>query len=173
MAKNIIIGVGNLLFCDDGVGILALHYLKENYNFSSEIELLDGGTLGFGLIDYFLEYDNVFILDTISLDDEAGSIYKIPSDELLGQGGYKNTAHEVEVVSMLEAAALSEQRAEVTILAIVPSNITTVQIGVSSVLQERFSSFILNVIESLRSLGVEANFNNSMSLEEVTLRLKG
>ncbi|MEA2099908.1 MAG: hydrogenase maturation protease, partial [Campylobacterota bacterium] len=72
MDKNIIIGVGNLLFCDDGIGVIAIKYLEQNYDFNPKIELLDGGTLGFNLAEYFLEYENVFIIDTISTDDEAG-----------------------------------------------------------------------------------------------------
>ena len=72
--KNIVIGVGNLLFCDDGVGVIAVEYLKKKYDFSDGFELLDGGTLGFNLIEYFTEYDNVFIVDTISIDDNSGEI---------------------------------------------------------------------------------------------------
>ena len=75
--KNIVIGVGNLLFCDDGIGILAIKYLQKNYTFAPEIELLDGGTLGFNLAEYFLEYDNVFIIDIISTSSDVGQIFKI------------------------------------------------------------------------------------------------
>ena len=106
MAKNIVIGVGNLLFCDDGTGVIAASYLNKNFDYEPSLEVIDGGTLGLSLIEYFVEYDNVLIIDTISTDAAAGTIYKIPSSALLGADSYKKTAHEVEVVQMLEACEL-------------------------------------------------------------------
>jgi len=172
MHKNAIIGVGNLLFCDDGFGIIAIAYLKSNFSFFPELELLDGGAMGFNLLEYFVEYDNVYILDTISLKDNVGEIYKIPSEELLGSGGYKNTAHEVEVVSMLEASELYEKKASTTIFAIVPQNIQRVEIGLSQDVQKRFDSFIGVVIDAIKALRVEVERVNDISLEQVIEELK-
>ncbi len=167
MAKNIIIGVGNLLFCDDGIGVIASQYLRTNYSFFPELEILDGGTLGFGLIEYFTQYDNVFILDTLSLNDSIGSMYKIPAQVLLAQGGYKNTAHEVEVVAMLEAASLSDKRAEVTVFGIVPSDIETVCIGLSASLEKQFLPFIELVLEGVKSLNIDVNSKSDKTLKEI------
>ena len=172
MAKNIIIGVGNLLFYDDGVGVVAIEYLKRNFSFTPELELLDGGTLGFNLIEYFVEYDNVFILDTISTNDKAGEIYKIPSNELLGEGGYKNTAHEVEVVSMLEACELYEKKAKITVFAIAPENIHKVEIGLSESLKNRFDLFIQTILDETKTLKVEVKRVANASLDEITKELK-
>lgn len=172
MAKNIVIGIGNLLFYDDGVGIIAIDYLKQNFSFEPEIELLDGGTLGFNLLEYFLEYDNVLIIDTISTDDKAGEIYKIPSTELLGQGQYKNTAHEVEVVSMLEACELYGKKANITIFGIVPENITTVKIGLSDTLKNKFKILIQTILKEIQDLEINVIEKNSISLTEILEELK-
>lgn len=136
--KNIVIGVGNILFCDDGLGALVVEHLRKNYTFEPELELLDGGTLGFGLLEYFSEYDNVFIVDTISAKGEAGDVYVIPSDELLGGVSYKNTAHEVEVLQMLEACEVYGKKANITIFGVVPKDIITPKIGLSKELDEKF-----------------------------------
>ncbi|MEN8302880.1 MAG: HyaD/HybD family hydrogenase maturation endopeptidase [Campylobacterota bacterium] len=165
--KNIVIGVGNLLFCDDGIGVVAIKYLRESFEFTPELELLDGGTLGFNLAEYFLEYENVFIIDTISLDDEVGSIYKIPSDELLGGKSYKNTAHEVEVIQMLQACELYDEKAEVTIFAIVPEDIKSVKIGLSESLSKSFDTLIETVIEAIEELGVEVRKKADISLRRL------
>jgi len=170
--KNIVIGVGNLLFCDDGIGVIAVEYLKRNFEFSSGLELLDGGTLGFNLAEYFLEYENVLIIDTISTDDKVGEIYKIPSDELLGAGSYKNTAHEVEVVQMLQACQLYDKKAEITIIAIVPEDIKSVEIGLSETLRSRFDILIQTVIKSIEELGVEVTKKDDVSLESLVKELK-
>ena len=51
MKKNIIVGVGNMLFKDEGIGIYASEYIRQNYEFDDEnLEIIDGGTLGFKLM---------------------------------------------------------------------------------------------------------------------------
>lgn len=173
MNKNIIIGVGNLLFCDDGVGVIAIDYLRENFVFEPAVELLDGGTLGFNLVEYFLEYDNVFIIDTISIDDAVGSIYKIPAQELLGQGSYKNTAHEVEVVQMLEACQLYDKMANVTVFGIVPQDIHSTKIGLSKNILKQFEHLIQTVLDELETLGIKVQRRETMTLKAIIEKLQG
>jgi hydrogenase maturation protease len=167
MDKNIVIGIGNLLFSDDGIGVIAISYLRENYDFKPELELLDGGTLGLNLVQYFLEYDNVFIIDTISIDDEAGTIYKVPSQELLGSGSYKNTAHEVEVVQMLEVCELYDKKAKVTIFGIIPQDIVSVKIGLSNIIKSKFDVLIQTLIKELEGLGVKSLKKYNYSLDKI------
>ncbi len=169
--KNIVIGIGNLLFCDDGIGVIAIKYMNENFEFTPELELLDGGTLGFNLAEYFLEYDNVFIIDTISINDKAGEIYKIPSQELLGSGAYKSTAHEVEVVQMLEACELQDKKAKVTIFGIVPQDIQNVKIGLSDILKRKFNLLVETVIKEIELLEIKVTKKGDISLKNIIKEL--
>jgi len=172
MSKNIVIGVGNILFNDDGIGVFTAHYLRKNFTYNPDIEILDGGTLGFNLSEYFLEYDNVIIIDTISTDDRAGTIYKIPSDILLGGNSYKKTAHEVEVLQILEACELYGKRAEVTIFGIVPEDINSVNIGLSVTLRNKFDVFIQSVIEEIEGLDIKASKRANVTIEKIIEELK-
>jgi len=172
MTKNIVIGIGNILFCDDGVGVFASKYLNENFSFKPELEIIDGGTLGFNLAEYFLNYDNVFIVDTVSIDDEAGEVYKIPSDELLGTTKYKNTAHEVEVVQMLEASELHDKKAHVTVFGVVPKDINTVHIGLSKDLESKFDLLIGSLVKNIEELGVEVTRKSVLSLKKLIKEFK-
>ncbi|ADN09356.1 HyaD/HybD family hydrogenase maturation endopeptidase [Sulfurimonas autotrophica] len=170
--KNIVIGIGNLLFCDDGIGVIAINYLRKNYEFKQKLELLDGGTLGFNLAEYFLNYDNVFIVDTISIDDKAGEIYKIPSDELLNSSRYKNTAHEVEVVEMLEICELHGKRANITLFGIIPQDINSIGIGLSEVLHRKFDLLIQTLLKEVEILGIEVVKKDNVLLAEIIDELR-
>ena len=155
--KNIVIGVGNMLFKDEGIGIYAAEYISQNYKFDDkDLEIIDGGTLGFKLTTYFQEYDNVIILDTVSIEDEVGSIYRLPSDVLLGLGTYRKTAHEVEIVEMLEIVSVLDSYANVTIIGIIPKDIISVGIGLTATMEDKFEEFILNGIKEIESLGIKA-----------------
>ena len=174
MSRSIVIGVGNMLFKDEGIGIYASEYIKQNYKFDDEtLEIIDGGTLGFKLMTYFQEYDNVIILDTVSIEDEVGGIYRLPCDVLLGLGNYRKTAHEVEIVEMLEIVSVLDSHAKVTIIGIIPADIESVGIGLTEQMENRFEEFILNGIKEIESLGIKATKVNDISIEDVVKSMIG
>jgi len=174
MSRSIVIGVGNMLFKDEGIGIYASEYIRQNYEFDDEtLEIIDGGTLGFKLMTYFQEYDNVIILDTVSIEDEVGGIYRLPSDVLLGLGNYRKTAHEVEIVEMLEIVSVLDSHAKVTIIGIIPEDIVSVGIGLTEQMENRFEEFILNGIKEIESLGIKATKVNNISIEDVVKSMIG
>ena len=164
--KIAIIGVGNILFCDDGIGVATAEVLKECYEFSFPIDIIDGGTLGIGLIDYFASYDEIIILDTISMNDKVGSIYSFDSAQLLEFEGYKNTAHEVEVMDMIRSAKLLETCAKIKIIGIIPSDIHSVSIGLSDNLSKYFKDYLTEVLREIQMIGIQSkkikefNINN-------------
>ena len=172
--RNIVIGVGNMLFKDEGIGIYASEYIKQNYKFDDEeLEIIDGGTLGFKLMTYFQEYDNVIILDTVSIEDKAGEIYRLPSDVLLGLGDYRKTAHEVEIVEMLEIVSVLDSHANVTIIGIIPEDIISVEIGLTQSMENRFEEFILNSIKEIESLGIKATKINNILIPDIVKSMIG
>ncbi len=171
--KNIVIGVGNVLFKDEGVGIYASKYLEANYDFFGDLEIIEGGTLGFKLMTYFQEYDNVIILDTVSIEDKAGEIFRLPSDVLLGLGQYRKTAHEVEIVEMLEICSVLDNHAIVTILGIVPEDINSVEIGLTKTIENRFEEFILQAIKEIENIGIKVKQKDNKSVKTVALELIG
>ncbi|MBU0924942.1 HyaD/HybD family hydrogenase maturation endopeptidase [bacterium] len=172
--RNIVIGVGNMLFKDEGIGIYAAEYIKQNYKFDDEeLEIIDGGTLGFKLMTYFQEYDNVIILDTVSIEDTVGEIYRLPSEILLRLGNYRKTAHEVEIVEMLEIVSVLDSHADVTIIGIIPEDIISVGIGLTQTMENRFEEFILNGIKEIESLGIKAKKVNNILIPDIVKSMIG
>ncbi len=169
IVKIAVVGAGTIIFRDEGIGVYAARYLEENFEFDGDVTLVDGGVLGFQLMTYYTDYDKVIILDTITMNnDSAGSLYKIPAEELLGLGSYKQTAHEVEIVEMLEIAALNGNLSDVTIIGIVPEDILSVKVGLSDTLKKSFDSMIDTAIGELKSIGVGiTRKKDGLTLEEI------
>lgn len=154
--STIVLGVGNVLAEDDGVGIYASAYLDANYAFSHDLQIINGGVEGINLLNLFLENDRIVILDTIDLDDDAGSIYNIPSYELCGYGLNSGGAHEVGVMQCLDMIELmGYPLPESNVIGIVPRSIAF-RMGLSDALAERFNSYINTVINHLKTLGIDA-----------------
>lgn len=164
-----LVGSGNVFFKDEGIGLYAAKYLKENYVFEPSIEIIDGGTLGFKLMPLLLEHDEVVIVNTASEDGaHPGSIVVKDTETFLDGKSIKKTANEVEIAEMLQICALSEESANVTLVSIVPEDIISVEVGLSESLQNAWSDYISVIIEALRRCEVSARRRETqMSLEAV------
>jgi hydrogenase maturation protease len=164
-----VVGAGNVMFYDEGVGVFAQRYLDENYEFSGDVTIVDGGVLGFKLMTYYQDYDKVIILDTITMKNEdSGSIYSIPAEELLGLGSYKQNAHEVEIVEMLEICSILENMADVKVVGIVPEDIIEVKTDLTPKLKKSFYDFVNTALKELENIGITYNKKtNHKNLEDI------
>lgn len=154
MSTTVIVGIGNILFQDEGIGCYAGKYLEENFDFSEPIDIIDGGTLGFKLMMYYQTYDRVIILDTVSIEDTPGSVYHLPADALMGLGSYRQTAHEVEVVEMLEICSLLDTMAEVSVIGMIPEDILSVNIDLTDTVKKAFPALIAEAVKALEASGI-------------------
>lgn len=163
-----VVGVGTVIYQDEGIGVYNQRFLLDNYTFDGDVTLVDGGVLGFQLMTYYQDYDKVIIVDTITMEDEVGSIYNMPGEELLGLGSYKQTAHEVEIVEMLEICSLLEKMADVNIIGIVPKDIESVNVGLTDDMREKFPAFIKATLDELEKSGVKyTKKEKEVSLDEI------
>lgn len=163
-----IIGVGNILEKDDGVAVYATKFLEENYTFSPSVSIFNGGVEGINLLNLFMEYKHILILDAIEIEDEAGSIYHIPSSELTGYGLNSGGAHEIGVIQCFDILELMGKELPLSsVLGIVPKEID-VHIGLSETITKKFGVYIQTLLDILKSFDIEVSKNEkNISLEAV------
>lgn len=164
--RYLVVGVGNVLLKDEGIGVYAARWLESNYRFNPEVEIIDGATLGFRLMQYFQEYDKVLLIDVVSIKDTTGSLYRLPAEEMMGLGSYRQSAHEVEVVEMLEICSLLDKMADVVVFGIVPEDIDTMQFGLTDSMVEAFPALCDAVLTEIKNDGITAQ----KTAEEVSLQ---
>ncbi len=169
----VILGIGNVLQKDDGFGVYASTYLKKNYTFSKNVEVIHGGVEGINLFSIFEENDHILILDSIELDDEPASIYLIPSYELSGHGLNSGGAHEIGVLQCLDMLELQgKEQPKATILGIIPQHVTF-DMALSSTLEEAFEGYINVALNYLKKEGIEAIQNKKITtLKEILYEVK-
>ncbi|SNZ07014.1 hydrogenase maturation protease [Persephonella hydrogeniphila] len=171
MRKIGIVGVGNILFKDEGIGVFTVKYLQENYIFEPDIDLIDAGTLGFGLMGYLHDYDHIILIDTISVNDKAGSVYRLTPEQLSGLASYHQTAHEVEVLQMIELTPLTGKMADTVIIGVVPERIDISEIGLTGTLEKTpFLTVISQILKELDRIGIKYKKINDLSVEEVVMK---
>ena len=170
MDKSVaLIGSGNVFFKDEGIGLYAAKYLKENFDFEPPLSIVDGGTLGFRLMSLLQEHDEVVIVNTASEENaEAGAVSVKDCDTFLDGSLIKKTANEVEIAEMLQICSLAEHMAGTTLISIVPEDIVSVEVGLSDTLIAAWPEYIDTVLAVLRRCGLRAERKSrSVSLQEV------
>ena len=163
-----VLGIGNVLQKDDGFGVYASTYLKENYTFNPEITIVNGGVEGINLFSIFEQSRDILILDTIQIEDTPATIYAIPAKELSGHGLNSGGAHEIGVLQCLDMLELQgKELPEATVLGIVPEHITF-DIDLSDGLKEAFDGYVKVVLNFLKKEGISAQLREDcLSLDEL------
>jgi hydrogenase maturation protease len=171
MSKRVaLIGSGNAFFKDEGVGLYAAKYIKENYIFNQdELEIVDGGTLGFKLMPLLQEFDAVIIVNTASdKSKKKGEISIKTTDEFLDGDLIKKTANEVEIAEMLQICSMAERMAETIVISIVPEDIISVEVSLTQSIRGAWDEYIQTIITQVQNTGIKIKKGNeSLSLDEI------
>jgi hydrogenase maturation protease len=163
-----VVGVGNILYRDEGVGVYAARYLEQAYEFTPAIDVADGAALGFGLMDFFEDSSTVIVLDALLADAAPGTIYRLPTERLLDLGAdVTPTAHEVDPIQGLKRARALGGRSEMVLLGIVPKDASELAVGLTPALAETFPLFVEAALAELHGLGVRAERVRPLSLDDV------
>lgn len=107
MQRTLILGVGNLILSDDGVGIHAVKLLQESGRVPADVELVDGGTCGLDLLQYLEGTARLVILDAARGAGNPGRIARITGDKVPAYLSIKTSPHEIGLPELLFAAKLS------------------------------------------------------------------
>lgn len=146
---TLVLGIGNILRKDDGVGVHVIQYMQNNtIALPNNVELLDGGIAGFDLISYMMEYDRIIIVDALKIQDKPGSIYRFDAKYLNAQSP-KVSLHELGVAEMLTALKIQGKNPDVEVIGIVPENTQELDISLSQSVAESIPKVVDVILQSV------------------------
>jgi hydrogenase maturation protease len=106
--KTLVLGIGNTLLSDEGVGVRMLDWMQRHFPALTGIRYLDGGTLSFTLAPYIEDADNLIVIDAAELDAAPGTVQVFADAEMdRFAGKTKRSVHEVSLGDLLAIAHLS------------------------------------------------------------------
>jgi hydrogenase maturation protease len=120
--RVIVVGVGNLLMGDEGVGIHAVQELEKK-ELQDGVEIVDLGTAAFDLLPYIERADKLIIVDAIQGGEPAGSIYKLREKDLKQDTSKFTSLHQLNFLYTLEIAKKMGRLPEIVIFGIEPDRI--------------------------------------------------
>jgi hydrogenase maturation protease len=151
----LVLGVGNTLMRDDGVGVQAVGALADGYELPTNVLVVDGGVAGLRLLSEIAAADYLIIVDAVRRGGVPGSIYRLGQEDLHPRRGPFVSAHEVGIAELLAAAEFTGRLPETHIIGIEPLETETVCLELSSPLRCALPQVVTAIIERLRAHGAE------------------
>lgn len=147
--KTLVLGLGNLLLQDDGVGVHTVEYLQENYTFPEHVDVLDGGTLGVGLLLHFENVNKLILVDAVEMDAAPGTLIRLEGDELHSSIQLKLSPHQSGIPELLAMAQLQGILPENIILWGVQPNSTQTGLRLSPIVSAQLEVLAENVVREI------------------------
>ncbi len=104
VSKTLILGIGNVLLGDEGVGVHAIKYLESKV-LPESIDLLDGGTGGFHLLKYMEDYNPIILIDA-TLDNEPEGTIRLIEPKFASDFPKALSSHDIGLKDLIETASL-------------------------------------------------------------------
>ena len=152
---TLVLGVGNLLMSDEGVGVHVIKRLVENYKLPEEVQVLDGGTLGMDLLYYLEGAENLILIDAVETRKDPGTLVRLEGDDVPAFLSLKMSPHQIGVPDMLAAAKLKDVFPKRLILWGVQPELLEIGLDLSPIVAAQVDTIIQQVLEQLEIWGHE------------------
>lgn len=150
-----VLGIGNILMGDEGVGVHVIRALKENYCFPEHISLIDGGSMGLDLLPFLENTSKLLIVDAVFSGSPPGSIHVYEGPGIPSVLSHKTSVHQVGVKDLIFALKFMNKSPEETCLIGVEPENMDILLDLSPRLKEVFPHLIRAVVTRLLRWGVQ------------------
>ena len=156
-SKVAVIGVGNILLQDEGVGIHIVNALIKEYRFDPPIEIVDGGTTGMDLLNYFEDNEKILIIDAVNFDKEPGFIGSIENDDILTVLTTKLTMHHLGLTDVLSTMKVHDIKPEQMFLLGIQPESLELEMELSETVAARLPRMIEVILKKLNEWGIKTD----------------
>lgn len=149
-----ILGLGNILLQDEGFGVHFVRWFQNSYHIPENVKVVEGGTLGYGLLDTVCSCDKLLVVDVIKTAEKPGSAYRFTKEEVDAQMLEPTSAHEVSFQDVLCKAELIDELPECIFLCIVPHKYKDMGLKLTPSMRNKFSTMERLLLKELSLDGV-------------------
>jgi hydrogenase maturation protease len=153
--RVLILGVGNILLCDEGLGVAAVRRLRDSREWPENIRLADGGTLGMRLMPDIQDCDFLLVLDAVEGNAPPGSVYRLTGEELRKSIGFRDSMHQTDLVDTLICCELNGKLPETVVIGMQPADRHSPRVELTPEIAGRIPELCDVALQELRRRGVE------------------
>ena len=152
-AAVMVLGIGCILYSDEGFGVRVVEKMEALYEFSDNILLVDGGVLGINLLGVISKPDHLIVVDAIRNRGKPGELYRLASDQIPQRIRAKNSLHQVDFLEALTMCQALDKVPETVIIGVEPEDIDTQSLDLTPAIQAKVDPVIDMVLAELVRLG--------------------
>ena len=154
-SKILVLGIGNLVMSDDGVGVKVVQRLQREYRFADTVEIMDGGTLGLDLLPKLEGIDRLIIVDAVETGQSPGTCVRLSGDELPIALETKVSPHQMGLKDLLSVAELmGHAPREMVLIGVQPGSIE-MDTELTPEVEVEVDRLLDNVLNELKIFGIE------------------
>jgi hydrogenase maturation protease len=148
-----VIGLGNPLLADDGLGLEIVGRLARAYDCGPDVELEDGGTWGMNLLPMIEQAERVLFIDAIRTGAAPGTVQRLDGDAIPRQLGLKLSPHQMDLQDLVAVATLRGTFPSVAVAIGVEPEVIETRTGLSSSVSARIDDVLDAVVDQLKAWG--------------------
>ncbi len=169
--KILTLGIGNVMFSDEGVGVHLCHLLEEKYEFISkehQLDFIDGGTLAERLIPIISNYDSLIIFDCVDANDgKIGDVYFFDFENIPQSISFQGSAHEVEMLQTLTMMDMVGDRPPTKIIGIIPKVVDKTTLKMTNAVKEGSKLMEKIFLKQIVELGFTYSIKKEADIQSV------
>ena len=149
----LILGLGNVICGDDGVGVAAVERLARDYELPEGVQALDGGTLGLSLLAHVTGADDLLLVDAIRTGAPPGTLVRLAGSDVAPAVRERLSVHQIGVADLLDALRLlDEVPRRLVLLGLEPATLE-LGLGCSPAVAARIDDLVAAVAAEAEALG--------------------
>ncbi len=152
----LVLGVGNPIMCDDGVGVRAVELLQQRYRLPAHVSVLQGGTLGLALLPQVEEADRLLLVDAVDAGEPPGTLVRLAGADLPLTLEAKVSPHQLGLKELLSLAALMGKGPRETVLWGVQPESVALSLGLSASVESKLEMLLASLVQELACWGAVA-----------------
>ncbi len=145
--KILILGMGNILLGDEGVGVRAVEYM-ENQQLPDNVDLLDGGTGGFTLLPEIQKYDEVILIDA-TLDENPIGTIRVIQPKFSKDFPKAMSTHDIGLKDLIESATIMGTLPPLNLIVVTIKDIQPMDLSLSEEIKKILPEVYETVLEIL------------------------
>jgi hydrogenase maturation protease len=154
MYDSVVIGLGSPLMGDDGLGIVALNRLREEWSFEPHVELVDGGTWGMNLLHLIEGANAVVLIDAVTANGtQPGRVVTVEREQLPKFLATKLSPHQIDLKEVLALAEFRGTLPERTVAIGQQPARVEMSTELSAPVLERMDALLEKIVSRLESWG--------------------
>jgi hydrogenase maturation protease len=151
MNRLLVLGIGNILMQDEGIGVHLVRYLEQHYSLPEGVDVLDGGTGSFHLMEYFDQYPVILIVDAI-MDGRTPGSFRLLKPRFSSDYPRTLTAHDIGLKDLLDGVYLQENEKRIYVFAISIKDSLETSTELSQSLQYQINTLALELHHAISAI---------------------